>query len=79
MANVRKLADPAQMAPWLEFQLIGTARSVRARLERYVALGFDHFIVQNSTYGMPRAYRHEMTRRFARDVMPHFRDSARSS
>lgn len=73
MANARKLTDPDQMGPWLEFQLVGTAKTARAQLERYVELGFDHFIVQNATYGMPRAYRHEIWRRFARDVMPHFR------
>ncbi|MBM3483430.1 MAG: LLM class flavin-dependent oxidoreductase [Alphaproteobacteria bacterium] len=73
MTNARKLTDPDQMGPWLEFQLVGTAKTVRAQLDRYVELGFDHFIIQNSTYGMPRAYRHEMWRRFARDVMPHYR------
>ena len=75
MQNARKLTDPDQMGPWLEFQLVGTAKTVCEQLERYVELGFNHFVVQNATYGMPRAYRHDMWRRFARDVIPHFKGS----
>ena len=72
MANSRKLTDPANMGPWLDLQLVGTAETVRQRLQVYIDLGFNHFILQNATYGMPRAYRHEMWERFARDVIPRF-------
>ncbi len=75
MATAKKLTDPENMGPWLELQLIGSAETVRRQLQAYVDLGFDHFILQNATYGMPRAYRHEMWERFARDVAPWFADA----
>ena len=76
MATAQKLTDPDNLDPWLELQLVGTAETVCARLQAYVDLGFDLFILQNATYGMPRAYRHEMWERFARDVAPRFADQA---
>ena len=72
MATSKKLTNPENLGPWLDLQLVGRAETVCEKLQAYVDLGFDHFILQNATYGMPRAYRHEMWERFARDVVPHF-------
>ena len=72
MATSKKLTNPDNLGPWLDLQLVGRAETVCERLQAYVDLGFNHFILQNATYGMPRAYRHEMWERFARDVAPHF-------
>ena len=72
MATSKKLTNPDNLGPWLDLQLVGRAETVCEKLQAYVDLGFDHFILQNVTYGMPRAYRHEMWERFARDVVPHF-------
>ena len=72
MATAKKLTDPDNLGPWLDLQLVGSAETVCGRLQAYIDLGFNHFILQNATYGMPRAYRHEMWERFARDVAPHF-------
>ena len=72
MATSKKLTNPDNLGPWLDLQLVGRAETVCEKLQAYVDLGFDHFILQNATYGMPRAYRHEMWERFARDVVPHF-------
>ena len=72
MATSKKLTNPDNLDPWLGLQFVGSAETVRERVQAYVDLGFNHFILQNATYGMPRAYRHEMWERFARDVAPHF-------
>ena len=72
MATSKKLTRPENLGPWLDLQLVGSAETVCGKLQAYVDLGFDHFILQNATYGMPRAYRHEMWERFARDVAPRF-------
>lgn len=70
--NLKKMADPEQMGPWIDLQLCGTAKTVEKQLERYIELGFDSFIIQVATYGVPRTVRHELLARFARQVAPAF-------
>jgi alkanesulfonate monooxygenase SsuD/methylene tetrahydromethanopterin reductase-like flavin-dependent oxidoreductase (luciferase family) len=71
-SNMKKLTDPANMGPWLELQLVGSAETVRRRLRQYIGLGYNHFIVHTSTPGVPREVRHDVHRRFAREVIPEF-------
>jgi alkanesulfonate monooxygenase SsuD/methylene tetrahydromethanopterin reductase-like flavin-dependent oxidoreductase (luciferase family) len=71
-ANMRKLMDPQKMDPWLQFQLVGSPRTVIQRVQQYVELGYNHIIVHVSTPGVPRAVRQEVHRLFATRVIPEF-------
>lgn len=70
--NLKKMADPTQMDPWIDLQLCGTAKTAAKQLERYIEIGFDSFIIHVATYGVPRALRHDLLARFAREVAPVF-------
>ncbi|MGE0094760.1 MAG: LLM class flavin-dependent oxidoreductase, partial [Alphaproteobacteria bacterium] len=70
--NLKKMADPAQMDPWIDLQLCGTAKTAAKQLQRYIEIGFDSFIIQVATYGVPRALRHDLLSRFAQEVAPAF-------
>ena len=70
--NLKKMADPDQMDSWIDLQLCGTAENCAKQLQRYVDIGFDSFIVHVATYGVPRAVRHHLLARFAREVAPAF-------
>ncbi len=72
-ANLKKLADPANLDKFIDFQLIGAADTVRGRLEALRDMGFGHVIVNCSREGVPHEVRHETLRRFAQDVAPGFR------
>ena len=69
---MKRLADPEQIDPWLDLQLVGTPASARAQLQRYIEIGFNSFVIQVATVGIPRAVRHEMLARFATEVAPEF-------
>ncbi|MCZ6523516.1 MAG: LLM class flavin-dependent oxidoreductase [Alphaproteobacteria bacterium] len=71
-ANLKRLADPEQIDPWTELQLVGTAETAAARLERYIELGFNRFVIHAATVGIPRPVRHQMLSRFAAEVAPRF-------
>lgn len=68
MGTFRKLADPAQIDPWMNLQFVGSPETCRVRLEEYRAAGIENFIIHTATAGIPRMLRHEMLARFARDV-----------
>jgi len=72
--NLKRIADPEQMGPWIDLQFVGTPATVRRQVEAYIEIGFNRFIIQVATYGVPRAVRHDMLRRFATDVAPKFSD-----
>lgn len=70
--TLMKMGRGENMSPWIDWQLCGTAETVRRQLQAYIDIGFDSFIVQVATYHVPRRIRHEMLTRFARDVAPAF-------
>ncbi|MDA0705008.1 MAG: LLM class flavin-dependent oxidoreductase [Proteobacteria bacterium] len=76
--NLKRMADPEQMGPWIDLQFVGTPATVRRQVQVYIDIGFNRFIIQVATYGVPRAVRHEMLRRFATDVAPEFSDRFRN-
>ena len=51
---------------------IGSPATVARRVRELSAMGFNHFIMTNSTPGVPREVRHDMMRRLARSVVPQF-------
>ena len=74
-SNMQKLTEPQNMGPWLDLQLVGSPATVIKRLQAYIELGYNHFIVHISTPGVPRAVRHEVHRKFATRVAPEFAPS----
>jgi alkanesulfonate monooxygenase SsuD/methylene tetrahydromethanopterin reductase-like flavin-dependent oxidoreductase (luciferase family) len=56
--------------PWCEWQLIGSAETVRRKLQAYLDVGFNHVILHFATPGTPVDVRQEWATRFAREVAP---------
>jgi alkanesulfonate monooxygenase SsuD/methylene tetrahydromethanopterin reductase-like flavin-dependent oxidoreductase (luciferase family) len=78
-ANLRKLADGADIEGFLDMNAIGSPATVARRVSELSALGFNHFIMTNSTPGVPRAVRHDMMRRLATSVVPQFTRQAEAA
>ena len=77
--RMKHLADPANIPPWCEYQLIGSPQTVLEKAGRYLDCGFNHLIVHTSTPGVPREVRHEWSARFAREVAPHLAAASAST
>ena len=71
-ANLRKMADPDELGPYCEMNLVGSPETAVERLKGYAALGFDYALVSAATPGMPKDLQREVMARFAREVAPHF-------
>jgi alkanesulfonate monooxygenase SsuD/methylene tetrahydromethanopterin reductase-like flavin-dependent oxidoreductase (luciferase family) len=69
-ANLRLLSDPANLGGYIAQNLVGSPETCARRLQQYIDLGFDTFVVSNATYGVPSAVRHQTIRLFADEVMP---------
>lgn len=69
-ANMKQMGDPAKNDPILDRNLVGSPETVAHRVNELRAIGFDYFIVSNSTADVPREARHRMMRRFAKEVIP---------
>ena len=67
-----KMTDPANLNPLVDISLIGSPRTVMARMQQYVDCGFNSFILQTGLPGMPEELRHTWLSRFAREIAPHF-------
>ena len=73
-ANLEKLSDPANLGPYMDVTCVGSAATVRQRIEEYLDCGFNNFMLMPSSPGIPQHLRHDWLTRFARDVAPHFRN-----
>jgi alkanesulfonate monooxygenase SsuD/methylene tetrahydromethanopterin reductase-like flavin-dependent oxidoreductase (luciferase family) len=71
-ATLRNHADGADIEGFLDMNAIGSPATVARRVRELSAMGFNHFIMTNSTPGVPREVRHDMMRRLARSVVPQF-------
>jgi alkanesulfonate monooxygenase SsuD/methylene tetrahydromethanopterin reductase-like flavin-dependent oxidoreductase (luciferase family) len=71
--RMKAMTDPAKIPPWTRWQLIGTPETVRERLQAFVDLGFNHFIVHTATPGVPREVGRVWSRRLAEEVVPELR------
>jgi len=78
-ANLRKLANPDELGPFLDSNLVGSAETITRRIERLAALGFNYFMVSSATPGTPFAVRQQMMTRFAQEVCPRFSSAMRRS
>jgi alkanesulfonate monooxygenase SsuD/methylene tetrahydromethanopterin reductase-like flavin-dependent oxidoreductase (luciferase family) len=70
------LSDPDNLDEFISLQLIGSPETVRRRLQSYIDLGFNKFVVTTNTPDIPRVPRHLWLARFAREVMPDFAAAA---
>jgi alkanesulfonate monooxygenase SsuD/methylene tetrahydromethanopterin reductase-like flavin-dependent oxidoreductase (luciferase family) len=71
-AGMKAKTDPANIPAWAEYQLVGSAETVAARVRQYVDVGFNHLFLHTATPGIPHAVRREWTSRFALEVAPRF-------
>jgi alkanesulfonate monooxygenase SsuD/methylene tetrahydromethanopterin reductase-like flavin-dependent oxidoreductase (luciferase family) len=71
-ANLRKLADPAELGPFHDSNLIGSAETICRRIDALIGLGFNYFMVSSATPGTPRAVRQHMMTRFADEICPRY-------
>lgn len=64
--------NPDALGPLLEWSFVGSAKTVRRRLEQYLEAGFNYVMINPSLPGLPHGLRQDWLTRFGRDVMPHF-------
>jgi alkanesulfonate monooxygenase SsuD/methylene tetrahydromethanopterin reductase-like flavin-dependent oxidoreductase (luciferase family) len=64
--------NPDNLGPLFSVSLIGSAATVRERLQRFLDVGYNYVMVQPSLPGLPHHIRQDWLTRFGRDVMPHF-------
>ncbi|MHB8505635.1 MAG: LLM class flavin-dependent oxidoreductase [Acidimicrobiales bacterium] len=63
---------PEGILPWTAWQLIGSPDTVKAKLRTFVDIGFNHFILQFATPGVPVETRRRWARLFAEEVAGEF-------
>jgi alkanesulfonate monooxygenase SsuD/methylene tetrahydromethanopterin reductase-like flavin-dependent oxidoreductase (luciferase family) len=78
-ANLRKLANPAELGPFLDSNLVGSVETICKRIDALVRLGFNYFMVSCATPGTPFVARQQMMTRFAREVCPRYSSAMRRS
>ena len=72
MERMEALADPANLPPVIEHQLVGTPDEVAERVRRYLDIGITHIVINTAQPGRPERSRRECMRRFAEEVAPRF-------
>ena len=78
-ANLRKLANPAELGPFLDSNLVGSVETICKRIDQLAGLGFNYFMVSSATPGTPFAVRQQMMTRFAHEVCPRYSSAMRRS
>jgi alkanesulfonate monooxygenase SsuD/methylene tetrahydromethanopterin reductase-like flavin-dependent oxidoreductase (luciferase family) len=67
-----RLCNPDNLDGMIGLSAIGSPETVRDRIQQYIDIGFNKFIITTSTPYIPQHLRHEWLRRFAEQVAPHF-------
>ena len=70
MERMEAMADPANLPPFLEHQLVGTPEQVAAQVRRYREIGITQFAINTAQPSRPAESRHRSMERFAREVIP---------
>jgi alkanesulfonate monooxygenase SsuD/methylene tetrahydromethanopterin reductase-like flavin-dependent oxidoreductase (luciferase family) len=68
--SMRRLTKPENIPTWLQGQFVGTPETVAATVQEYIDAGFNHFLVQTATPGIPQHERDRWLTRFAKEVLP---------
>ncbi len=71
-ANMKAMADPDNLDPLMDLNLVGSPDTIAARIETLRGLGFDYFIVASALPGTPLEVRRRMYTMFAEEVTPRF-------
>lgn len=71
--------NPDNLGDLFRVSLIGSAATVRERLQKFLDVGYNYVMVQPSLPGLPHRIRQDWLTRFGRDVMPHFGARPRQS
>ena len=66
------LTNPDNLDGLIALSAIGSPETVRRRIQEYVDIGFNKFIITTSTPYIPQRLRHEWLSRFAEEVAPYF-------
>jgi alkanesulfonate monooxygenase SsuD/methylene tetrahydromethanopterin reductase-like flavin-dependent oxidoreductase (luciferase family) len=72
-------SNPDNLGGLFDVSLVGSAETVRTRVQRFLDVGYNYVMVQPSLPGLPHRIRQDWLTRFARDVMPHFGAGSRRS
>ena len=68
--SMRRLTDPANIPTWAQGNLVGTPDQVATMVQGYIDAGFNEFLIQTATPGVPVADRRRWWQRFANEVIP---------
>lgn len=71
-ANLKQLANPDNLGPFIDSNFIGSAETVAARIEALIDVGFDYFMISAAVPGVPQPVRQDQYRRFAEELAPRF-------
>ena len=71
-ANLKQLANPDNLGPFIDSNFIGSVETVTARVQALIDVGFDYFMVSAAMPGVPQEVRQDQYRRFAGQVAPMF-------
>lgn len=77
--NLLKLSNADNIDGFIDLNAVGSPSTVERRIRELSAIGFNHFLMTNSTPGVPKDVRHNMMKRLAHDIMPRFQSQARAA
>jgi alkanesulfonate monooxygenase SsuD/methylene tetrahydromethanopterin reductase-like flavin-dependent oxidoreductase (luciferase family) len=66
--TLRTLANPAELGPFLDSNLVGSVETICKRIDALTRLGFNYFMVSCATPGTPFAVRQQMMTKPARSA-----------
>ena len=78
-AGMKAKTDPANIPAWAAYQLVGSPDTVAQRVQEYLDIGFNHLFLHTATPGVPHDVRRVWTKRFAEEVVPRFRGTAKTA
>ncbi len=67
-----RLTDPANLDPVLDVSFIGSPSTIRKKLNEYIEIGFNSFILLTSLPEIPQSLRATWLTRFAREIAPEY-------
>ncbi|WP_054312813.1 LLM class flavin-dependent oxidoreductase [Mesorhizobium sp. 1M-11] len=74
-----RMTNPDNLGPLFEVSLIGSPETIKQKLQTYIDIGFNSFILQAATPDIPQSVRTDWLTRFAREIAPAFSDRYKAS